>query len=413
MRRLIVLGALLVACSTRATGRPSPGRVPPDAARASIRVAVMSATPVISGTGEFSWFDADGSTELSSSRRGEPWRIERDGGSARVRAVRTSGEATPWRASLVVRAEQGYLSVGTRRYRGQLLVAPFDDSVAIVNRLPLEDYLRGVVAVEMGSRAAQDSAAVQAQAVAARSYAVLRLGVRNRPFDVYGSVMDQAYGGLDAENAGANAAVESTRGLVLKYDGRVVDAPYSSTCGGTTAEADEVWRNRGATYLRRVSDRIGTSTRYYCDIAPRYRWTTRFTGAELNASLARYLASYASVPSGGPGRARGIEVVDRTESGRVGTLRITTDGGQYSVQKNAARFVLRNPSGEILNSTYFSVDASHDRDGVITALTLTGQGYGHGIGMCQWGAIGRSRAGQSFRSILATYYPGTTVGPVE
>ena len=69
--------------------------------------------------------------------------------------------------------------------------------------------------------------------------------------------------------------------------------------------------------------------------------------------------------------------------------------------------------GEILNSTYFSIDSSYERDGHLTKLTLRGGGYGHGVGMCQWGAIGRARAGQTFREILATYYPGTSVGPIR
>ena len=413
MRRVLVLAALLVGCSTRASPRPGPARVPPDVMRAPVRVALLPATPLIGATGEFLWVDTDGTTLISRGRRGEQWRVERQRGASRVRATRPDGTPTAWRPSLIVRSPGGYVTVGGRRYRGELLVAPFEDSLAIVNRVPLEDYLRGVVAVEMGGRAPQDSAAVQAQAVAARSYAILRLGARGRPFDVYASVMDQAYGGLDAENAGANAAVAATRGLVLRYDGRIVDAPYSSTCGGSTAEASEVWRNPGAPYLRRVSDRVGQTSRYYCDIAPRYRWTASFTHEALNTVLARYLRSYTSVPSGGPGRARNVEVIDRTPSDRVGALRIVTDRGQYVVNRNDIRFVLRSPSGEILNSTYFTVDARHDGDGAIAALTLTGRGYGHGIGMCQWGAIGRSRAGQSFRSILATYYPGTTVGPVE
>src|SRR5688500_14212523 len=147
-----------------------------------------------------------GGDVVTRGRRGEQWRAEREPRGDRVRAIRPDGVATPWRSTLLVRATPGVVSVGTRRYRGDLLVAPHGDSLVIVNRLPLEDYLRGVVAVEMGSRSAQDSSAVQAQAVAARSYAVLRLEVRGRPFDVYGSVMDQAYGGLDAENAGAVAA---------------------------------------------------------------------------------------------------------------------------------------------------------------------------------------------------------------
>lgn len=80
---------------------------------------------------------------------------------------------------------------------------------------------------------------------------------------------------------------------------------------------------------------------------------------------------------------------------------------------NDIRFVLRPPGGEILNSTYFSVETTLGADGSVARLTLHGMGYGHGVGMCQWGAIGRARAGQDYQAILRAYYPGTTIGPVE
>ena len=135
--------------------------------------------------------------------------------------------------------------------------------------------------------------------------------------------------------------------------------------------------------------------------------------AELDANLSQYLARYAAVPPGGPGRARDVIVVDRTPSGRVGTLMVQTEGGRFPLRGNAIRFVMRSPGGEILNSTYFSVESRRGGDGFVERVSFRGHGYGHGLGMCQWGAIGRSRAGQSFRTILATYYPGTTVAPVQ
>src|SRR5207249_1706260 len=125
-------------------------------------------------------------------------------------------------------------------------------------------------------------------------------------FDVTATTTDQVYGGRDAENPLASAAIDATRGLVLRYQGRLVDAPYHSTCGGTTAEAPEVWRTNGAPYLERVSDRIGRSDRYYCDIAPRYRWTRTLSGSQLNAALEQYLKVYTAIPGGSPGKARSL-----------------------------------------------------------------------------------------------------------
>jgi stage II sporulation protein D len=403
------------ACSTRAPRRPVPsgGADPADGRDRVVRVALTAPDPRISGTREFEWFAADGRTLLSRGRRGELWRIEREPRGARVRAIRPDGVPTSYQRRLVVRVNPGgQVTANSRRYRGELTVLPLDDSLVVVNRLGLEEYLRGVVAVEMGNRPATDSAALQAQAVAARSFAVLRLGAQ-RPYDLRASVADQAYGGLDAENAGASAAVDATRGLVLRFRGRVVDAPYSSTCGGTTAEPQEVWRNPGAEYLRRVSDRIPGTDRHYCDLAPRFRWTREFDAAQLTEVLDRYLRAYASVPRTGAGRPRDVAVRARTASGRVGTLEVATERGTFPLVGNDIRYVLRAPGGEILPSTYFSVESTPGRDGLLERLTVRGQGHGHGVGMCQWGAIGRSRAGHSFRDILATYYPGTSVGTVQ
>jgi stage II sporulation protein D len=308
--------------------------------------------------------------------------------------------------------QSGLMTLNGKRFRGHFVVSGPDGGLTVVNHVPLEDYLRGVVAVEMGTRPRGDSMALQAQAVASRSYAYLRLGGRG-DFDVRSTVLDQAYGGVDAENTEANAAVDATRGLMLRHQGRVADALYHSTCGGSTAEPPEVWRTAGSAYLQRVSDRIGETNRWYCDIAPRYRWTRTFSAQQLDEAVAQYLKAYAAVPVGGPGKVRHLAIQERTRSGRVGMLEVETERGAYPVRGDDIRSVIRVPGGEILSSTYFSLEPVYSSDGVLERVTFRGQGHGHGVGMCQWGAIGRARAGQSYRQILATYYPGTTVGPIQ
>ena len=414
MRRgALAVALLLVACSTRATRRPAPVAPADRAGDRPVRVAIGGTSARIGGTREFEWFGSDGQTLVSRGRRGELWQLEREPRGARVRAIRPDGVPTSFQRGLLVRVNPGgYLTVNNKRYRGEVGVIPVDDSLVVVNRLGLEDYLKGVVAVEMGSRPRSDSAALQAQAVAARSFAILRLG-SSRAWDLRATVADQAYGGLDVENANANAAVDATRGLVLRYNGRTVDAPYSANCGGSTAEPTEVWRAEGAPYLRRVSDQVPRSEKYYCDIGPRFRWTRDFTRDELREVLDRYLRSYATVPRTGPGAARNVTVRSRTPSGRAGVTVVESERGTFPLRGNDIRYVLRAPSGEILPSTYFSVETRAGRDGLLEQLTVRGQGNGHGIGMCQWGAIGRSRAGHTFREILGTYYPGTSVGTVQ
>ena len=301
------------------------------------------------------------------------------------------------------------VSVNQRRYRGEVSIIAADSGVRVVNRVAVEAYLRGVVPRELGVRGPGDRAALEAQAVAARSYVITRLGNTSRAYDVTATTTDQVYGGLDAENAAADAAIASTEGLVLMYNGRVVSAPYHSTCGGSTAAPDEIWRSENEPFLQRVSDRIPGSDRYYCDIAPRFRWERSWRGDSLTAVVERYLRNYAQVPAGPIGDLRGVAVDGQTPSGRVAALWIETSRGRYRLRGNDIRYVLRSPGGELLNSTYFSPEVVSAPDGRLTRLTIRGFGYGHGVGMCQWGAIGRARAGQDFRTILRTYFPGTTV----
>jgi|KBSMisStandDraft_5_1062788.scaffolds.fasta_scaffold05381_7 stage II sporulation protein D len=342
------------------------------------------------------------------AERNQAWRVERGGG--RVRAVRPDGVPTVWKDALRARPNgDGLLSVDGKPFRGEIMFVAGDSGVAVVNVLAMDDYLMGVVPLEMGLRTASDSAAVQAQAVTARSYAYTHL-TPNRPYDVTGGTLDQLYGGVAAENAVASQAVEATRGLVLRYAGRIVNAPYHSTCGGTTAASSEIWRSEDEPYLRQVSDRIPGTERFYCDIAPRFSWTRRLDARTLNAAIAQYLARYANVPSTGAGSVRAVTIASHTLSGRVGTITVSTDRGNFSLRGNDIRYVLRAPGDEILNSTYFSLDQSSASDGSLAQLVIRGSGYGHGVGMCQWGAIGRARAGQDFRTILRAYYPGTSVG---
>jgi stage II sporulation protein D len=385
-----------------------------DAGDATIRVLLSSSArtePTVGSPGGLLFTDRDGNM-LARADRDEVWTVEREG--RRVRAVRANGRGTPLvDGPMFARALGGaLLNVGGRPYRGDVAFHGTDTSVAVVNVVKIDDYLRGVVPGEIGTTNLADSAAVQAQAVTARSYAYVHLEP-GRMYDVTGGVLDLVYGGVAVETAVASEAVESTRTLVLKYAGRVVNAPYHSTCGGETAAASELWRSDDEPYLRSVSDQIPGTSRYYCDIAPRFRWTRTLDRSTLNAALARYLASYAKVRDGVPGVARAIAVTSRTTSGRVGTVAITTDRGMYTVRGNDVRYVLRAPGSEILNSTQFSLESTPAVDGTIAKLVIRGQGYGHGVGMCQWGAIGRARAGQDFLTILTTYYPGTTVGAAQ
>lgn len=403
---------MAIACAAPRANAPRPA--PDDVGNAAIRVMLASNSSVadVGATGAWSMLDPQRRLMVRVGT-GDGWRIERSGDRLRGArgAVRTGWVDGPIYASMT---SDGYLNFNGRRYRGEVVFRAAPGGILVLNRVRIDDYLLGVVPLEIGTRPAAESAAVQAQAVTARSYAYTHLDAGDaRGYDVTATVADQVYGGVDVETGVASRAIASTRGLVLKYGGRVVNAPYSSSCGGQTAAASEVWRASDEPYLKRVSDRVEGTDRFYCSIAPRFAWTKTFEQADLVATINRYLSTVTTVPGNNPGRPRSIAVATRTPSGRVGELKITTDRGTFTVQGNDVRYVLRGGGGEILNSTYFSVDSSQERDGLLTRLTVRGNGYGHGIGMCQWGAIGRARAGHDFRAILSAYYPGTTVGPLR
>ena len=413
----LLVPAVAGACAVRRPvvggAREADGAV--DGLGPTVRVALATAAPaaLIGGTGAWRVLDHDGRGDVVLRGGGsERWRVERRDG--RLRVVRDDGAASGWRdGPLVARpTEPGALvAYESRRYRGELVLAPSAErGLLVVNRLPVEDYLRGVVPLEIGGRSSDMRAAVQAQAVAARSYTLGRLGASARGYDLTAGTIDQVYGGVEAEHALTDAAVRDTAGVVLLLGARRVSAPYHSTCGGSTAEPPEVWRAGPESHLRRVSDRAAGGG-HFCDAAPRFRWTRAFDVRELQQLCDRHLGAYATLPSGGVGVVQELVVEETTPSGRAGVLAIVTRRGTYRLRGNEMRFVLRGRGGEILNSTYFSVRRPPARGADASPVaTLEGQGYGHGVGMCQWGAIGRARAGQDFRTILRTYYPGTSVG---
>jgi stage II sporulation protein D len=127
-----------------------------------------------------------------------------------------------------------------KRYHGDLVVSLGDSGALVVNRVPMDSYLMGVVPLEIGNRTTAEMAAVEAQAVAARTYAYKHL-TPARAFDMYATVQDQVYGGIDAEKPLASSSIASTADVVVLYDGQPISTPYHSTCGGSTAGVTEVW----------------------------------------------------------------------------------------------------------------------------------------------------------------------------
>lgn len=284
-----------------------------------------------------------------------------------------------------------------------------EGDVTAVNVVRLESYLEGVVSREIGRPGAVAYEAIRAQAVAARTYALKRMGSRaEHGFDVYGTIEDQAYVGVPAAGDSlARRAVAETRGEALVFNDYLIDALYHSTCGGHTASVEEAFDFDPAPYLASVSDaRPGGG--FWCQSSRYFRWSVAWDHAELEEMVGRNLPGLVPLPAAGPGRLHDVELLASTPEGRAQRVRVRTTTGSYVVTENAIRRLFADPEGGWLRSTAFLFRPTRD-GGRIVSLSLVGGGWGHGVGMCQVGAMGRARAGQGYREILAAYYNGAEV----
>jgi stage II sporulation protein D len=376
-----------------------------------VRIALDGSAPDsrLSATGDWALFLTGSSSPAARFSKGQELTVSRNGSTLALSPQSNVGSPSV----VIARSlnDSSFVTWNGKRYRGDLSISATDTGLLVVNQLPMDSYLRGVVPLEIGNRTAAEMAAVQAQAVAARTYAYKHL-IATRAFDMYSTVQDQVYGGVDAEKPQSDDAITSTADVVVLYNGQPITTPYHSTCGGSTAAVSEVWYDQpDQPYLRPVSDRIPGTSHFYCDPSPRFSWTQSYDGAGLRAVMEKYLAAYTNAPKANLGKITGVRTQGKTQSGRIAALIIQTESGSYTLKGNDIRFVLRDPKGTILNSTFFDYTASTN-GGEVSNLTINGRGYGHGIGMCQWGAIGRARAGEDYRTILETYYPGTTIGRI-
>jgi len=330
----------------------------------------------------------------------------------RVRARRSGGEGIADRLGLIVLEPEapGRLSVNGRELRGLVRVSARAGSLFVANELPLEDYLRGVVPKEIGRRPTEEREAVAAQAVAARTYTVRRLDQYNSlPFDVFGDVQDQVYAGVEGEDAVADAAVRETAGIVLGDDGGgLIEAYYSSTCGGQRSDIRAVWPWRES-HPSLYGGPDGSPGAEWCRDSHHFHWTEEWSGDRLQKLVHEQLPPLLELPAGSVrGRLRSVRVTGRGPSGRAAAVEYRTTEGTWTVPGDRNRWVLRRPDGGILRSVQVELDVDASGSG-IRKVVATGSGNGHGVGLCQYGAMGRARAGQTFRQILEGYYPGARV----
>ncbi len=247
-----------------------------------------------------------------------------------------------------------------KKYRGELIIYKTSDSkFQIINKVNVEDYLRGVVPCELR---VDEFEALKAQAVIARSFSLSK--VKGNRYDLKATVADQVYGGMEAEIKTTDKAINETCGIVCTYKGEVINAMYSSTCGGKTQDGRKPY--------------LESKTCQFCKFSPHYRWESEH-------------------PLSAFGKVKSIRVSKRDRSRRIELVKITSDDGNQSIRGEELRAKLG------LKSRFLDIRMKGDK------IKISGKGYGHGIGLCQYGAIGMARKGYKYESILKYYYKGIRV----
>ena len=280
---------------------------------------------------------------------------------------------------------QGYLSILGGKYKGKILFYPGNyKDILVINELPLEEYLVGLVNKEISSQ--WPLAAVKAQVVAARTYAYFQKEKRSANlFDVEATVNDQVYGGVDFEDERARKAVKETEGEVILYQGKPIFSVYHACCGGKTESPIYLW-SEDYPYLRSISC-------LYCLDSPHFVWNYQLEIDKLEKILQERGSAYRPIK----------EILEgpRNESKRITKIIIRREGDVLEISAPEFRQLI---GYDQLRSTNFWIKK------INRSFSFTGLGWGHGVGLCQWGAKGMAETGADYQSIIKYYYQNVEIG---
>lgn len=294
-----------------------------------------------------------------------------------------SGDDDRFYKSLSFTSYKNFTTVNELPYRGVIKVIATDDGLNVINIIPLDEYLAGVINKEISSHWSSD--VVKAQAIIARGYALTQK--RKKADELYhlsATNIDQVYGGSASEDRSARRAVSSTRGEVVTYNGEIALTLYHSNAGGITESAANVW---GGDYPYLKSVRSS-----YDKKAPRYEWTFAVNAATLAKKLRAGGFEIDKIKS--------INIKKKSLSKRVVLLEVRGKHTRVELSGEGLRSILGYNK---LRSSMFKVKKKKNK------FIFMGKGSGHGVGLSQWGAKGMAEAGMSYKAILKHYYPGTKI----
>ena len=278
-----------------------------------------------------------------------------------------------------------YLDDKVSRYRGALdIIVKPNKKFQVVNTVEIEQYIRGVLYHEVSHRWPME--AMKAQAVAARTYALYQMKKnKNNDYDVTGDIYSQVYGGKNSERFRTNIAVKRTLGKILVYNNKVLPAYFHASCGGHTENAKNIWGEN-------LPPLAGVPCSF-CALAPHANWKKNFRSQDIQEKLAAN--DYQTGPI------TEIRVLSRNESGRINDLLFTArDGTTTTIPGVKFRGIIgpntiKSNRYEVLMKGYY--------------FDLIGKGWGHGVGMCQWGAHQMAEERHKYDEILSFYYPGARI----
>lgn len=296
-----------------------------------------------------------------------------------------------WRASQIwiEPTGDGYVWIGDRWYRGRVLLVPTEDGLTAVNYVDLEHYLYSVVGGEMPPSWPME--ALKAQAVAARSYALYhREKTADRFYDLGDTTAWQVYRGIEDEYVSTQRAVDETAGQALVHEGKIIQAVFHSSSGGHTENVEDIWL-QPLPYLRGVPD--------FDFQAPVFEWTKIVSADQIKSAIADVGNILSMVPE------------RTTPHGRIVSMNVVGDKGEKVMTGKQLRKVLD------LRSTLFTVhpqpDSADKANSTPVSFTINGRGFGHGLGMSQYGANGLARRGYNYQHILQHYYTDTSLARIE
>ncbi|MCE1190260.1 MAG: SpoIID/LytB domain-containing protein [Ignavibacteria bacterium] len=295
------------------------------------------------------------------------------------------------------------LKYGGKEYSGSLRFVRTNTDIEVIDILPLEEYVKGVLAAELGkSDKPEMNAALQASAICVRTYTLKKLNNTKQEFDIEAGTQHQMFNGISRYPL-INAAVESTHGQIITFNNELATVFYHSCCGGVTESVENAFTTAPIPYLVAVKD----GDPAYCASSPVYSWKEEYTEREF----LKLLKEGGLIQPRYDERIIAVEAEDRYPSGRIRNLVVRFSDGNITVVESGAfrtTFKRKNSAG-ILRSSAVTVTFDKNQDDG-ARIIFEGRGNGHGVGLCQWGSFGMSQKGSTAQEIIEHYFPGTSIG---